>query len=77
MAYVIITAAHFFPYAWFYNEITYAIMAGLLSVGAFLIALYLSPSNMYLLPMFMSVGLLILALLIYASYKKKRVQYQE
>lgn len=43
MAYVIITAAHFFPYAWFYNEITYAIMAGLLSVGAFLIALYLSP----------------------------------
>ena len=28
MVYVIITGAHFFPYAWFYNEKAFAIMAG-------------------------------------------------
>ena len=34
MTYVIITGAHFFPYAWFYDEIGYAIFAGIISVGA-------------------------------------------
>ena len=30
MSYVIITGAHFFPYAWLYDEIVYAIFAGMI-----------------------------------------------
>jgi hypothetical protein len=38
MAYAIITGAHLFPYAWFYDEIGYAVTAILISVGSLLIA---------------------------------------
>lgn len=72
MTYVIITGAHFFPYAWFYNEISYAIMAGLIGIGALLLGLRLAPSHMYLIPLFLSVMLMILAVMIYLSYGKKQ-----
>ena len=34
MALAIITGAHFFPYAWFYQTKSFAVMAGVISVGA-------------------------------------------
>ena len=50
MAYAIITGAHLFPYAWFYDEIGYAVCAVIISIGTLLITLnidcllYTSPS---------------------------------
>ncbi len=72
MTYAIITGAHLFPYAWFYNEKPYAIMAGVISVGVFLLALKLSVESFYLIPIFTSASLFILALLLYFSFTKKR-----
>ena len=71
MTYVIITGAHFFPYAWFYNEKPYAVMAGIISVGALLIGLNIEAPQMYLLGIFMGLGLLFLVGLLYLAYKRK------
>ena len=37
MTYAIITGAHFFPYAWYYKSMAYALMAGALAVLATLL----------------------------------------
>ena len=71
MTYVIITGAHFFPYAWYYNEMIYAVMAGIISVGALFIALFVPIVNMYLLGIFMCIALLTLLIGLYLSYKRK------
>ncbi len=71
MTYVIITGAHFFPYAWFYNEVIYAIAAGLISVGALLIALFLPPEDFYLIGLFIVICLTLTTLSLYFSYKNK------
>ena len=71
MAYIVITGAHFFPYAWFYNEIGFAVMAGIISVGSFLLALYLPNDQMHLVALFMVICLVILGIWIYSSYLKK------
>lgn len=75
MAYIIITGAHFFPYAWFYNEKGYAIMAGIISVGALLISLNIVPEKMYLVGIFIGICLVILAFWISLSYKRKMIGY--
>lgn len=74
MAYIIITGAHFFPYSWYYNEIAYAIIAAIISFGSLLIALNLEPNSMHLVAIFIVVCLLILAILLRVSHKKKRSQ---
>ncbi|OFX82810.1 MAG: hypothetical protein A2W99_14195 [Bacteroidetes bacterium GWF2_33_16] len=71
MVYVIITGAHFFPYAWFYKTKLYAIFAGLISVGALVLGLILSAQKMHLIPLFMSALLLILSILLYFDSRKK------
>ena len=71
MTYIIITGAHFFPYAWFYNEITYAIFAVIISVGALLLGLYFPLHAMYMLGIFMGCVLLCLALCLYYTYRRK------
>lgn len=71
MVYVIITAAHFFPYSWLYKTPVYAIMAGFITVGAMLLGLRAAPEQLFLIPLFLSVSLLILAGLLYADYRKK------
>jgi hypothetical protein len=70
MAYAIITGAHFFPYAWFYKSMPFAIMAGVISVGAMFLGLSLPLERMYLLPLSMAGALAILAVLLMASWKK-------
>lgn len=72
MGYVIITGAHFFPYAWFYNEKSFAVMAGIISFGALIIALWASPEQMYWTGVFIVICLAVLALWIYTSYKQKK-----
>jgi len=76
MAYVIITGAHFFPYAWFYNEIGFAIMAGVISVGALLIALFVPVEQIFLTAVFMGIMLIVLAIWINMSYKRKKTALQ-
>ncbi|UWX53626.1 hypothetical protein NYZ99_10540 [Maribacter litopenaei] len=74
MTYVIITGAHFFPYAWFYDEIGYAIAAGVISVGALLIAINVPTNQMYFVPLFMVGCLLVLAIRLLVSNKRERRQ---
>ncbi len=71
MVYATITGAHFFPYAWYYKINSYAIMAGVISVGALLIGLNVTTEKMYIVPLFTSLSLIILAVLLYFSYKKR------
>lgn len=72
MAYAIITGAHLFPYAWFYNEIGYAIAAILISVGALVISLLVEPEKIYFIPIFTAVILLLLGIWIFFGYMKLR-----
>lgn len=72
MAYAIITGAHLFPYAWFYDEIGYAITAIIISVGSMLIALFVNPADIFYVPIFTASILLILG--IWIITRNKRLQ---
>ena len=61
MTYAIITGAHLFPYAWFYDEIGYAVCAVIISVGTLLITLNVEFEKIWIVPLFASVMLLLLA----------------
>jgi hypothetical protein len=61
MAYAIITGAHLFPYAWFYDEIGYAIWALIISIGTLVITLNVELENMWTIPLFTSIMLFFLA----------------
>ncbi len=69
MTYAIITGAHFFPYTWFYNEQAYAILAGVISIGAFLIGINAPPEYMFYVALF--VGLTLLAMFLKLTLKSK------
>ncbi|GHN00643.1 hypothetical protein WSM22_21320 [Cytophagales bacterium WSM2-2] len=71
MVYVIITGAHFFPYSWYYNTKLYAVFSILISVGALIIGMSVPLSQMYLVALFISVCLIVLAVLLHFSYKKR------
>jgi hypothetical protein len=76
--YVVITGAHFFPYAWYYNTKVYAIMAGVISIGAMFLTLYIKDeSQLYYIPAFMVVSLVITSLGAYSAYQKSLKLYQE
>ncbi len=72
MTYAIITGAHLFPYAWFYNTPLYAIFAGIISVGSFILALIMPLNKMYIVPIFTSASLLMLTVLLYFDSARKR-----
>lgn len=65
MTYAIITGAHLFPYAWFYDEAGYAIAAVLISVGSLVIALSTNPRMIWLIPLYTSGALFILTIWIF------------
>lgn len=52
MAYAIITGPHLFPYAWFYDEIGYAVSAILISVGTLIITLNVGVEEIWIIPLF-------------------------
>jgi len=70
MAYGIITGAHLFPYAWFYSEMGYAVAAIVISLGTMIIALMVSPVNIFYVPAFTASVLLILGIWILLRYKR-------
>lgn len=71
VVYAIITGAHFFPYAWFYKTIWYAVFAGVIVLGALLLALYLPNEKAYIIGIFTSLSLFILTACLYSDTKKK------
>jgi hypothetical protein len=73
MAYAIITGAHLFPYAWFYDEYGYAISALLISFGTLLITLNTEVKEMWTVPLFTSTVLFLLAgWIIFRNLKHKK-----
>ncbi|PKQ45516.1 DUF7010 family protein [Confluentibacter flavum] len=70
MTYAIITGAHLFPYAWFYDELGYAVTAIVMSVGSLLIALNIEPEKMWFVPLFTSIVFFLLAGWIFINLKK-------
>jgi hypothetical protein len=77
LCYVIITGAHFFPYAWYYNTKAFAVMAGVISLGSMTIALTVQPANLYLIPLFMVVSLLVLAVWLFLDFKRSKLRYEK
>lgn len=73
MTYVIITGAHFFPYAWFYDEMGYAIAAGIIAVGALLVAINTPTQQMYYVPLFMVGCLTLLSFWLLIVNRRKRL----
>ena len=76
MALAIITGAHFFPYAWFYQTKAYAVMAGLISIGSAYIGYLEYDHGGHLIGAWVAVCLWILAVWIYRDYiqfKKKHL----
>ncbi|NHN27591.1 hypothetical protein FIA58_018070 [Flavobacterium jejuense] len=71
MAYAIITGAHLFPYAWFYDEIGYAAWAILISVGTLLLTLNIATEKMWTIPLFTSIMLFLLTIWIYIRITNK------
>jgi hypothetical protein len=72
MAYAIITGAHLFPYAWFYDEIGYAVCAVIISIGTLLIALNIELEKMWTVPLFTSTTLFLLAGWLLIRNKKQK-----
>ncbi|WBA42286.1 DUF7010 family protein [Hymenobacter canadensis] len=75
MTYGIITGAHFFPYAWFYQAWPYAFMAGLIPVGCLVLGLRVAAPDLYLIPTFVAGALLVLGGLLVLSYRRNRQAY--
>jgi hypothetical protein len=71
MVYVIITGAHFFPYAWYYKTSLYAVFAGIISLGALLLGLLMPAGTIYYIPLFMSANLIVLSILLQSNVKKR------
>lgn len=55
MTYAIITGAHLFPYAWFYDELGYAVTAIIISVGTLILTLNIKLETMWAIPLFTSI----------------------
>jgi len=77
MTYGIITGAHFFPYAWFYNAKPFAIMAGVIAVGCLLLGLRVSADHLYWIPAFVVGALLLLGGLLLLSYRQNQRAYAQ
>ncbi|MCE7992259.1 MAG: hypothetical protein HEP71_09775 [Roseivirga sp.] len=70
MAFAIIRGAHFFPYAWFYNTKSYAVMAGVISLGSALIGTMVKENPSAMVAGFITLCLWVLSFWIFADYKK-------
>ena len=75
LTYAVITGAHFFPYAWFYNERAYAIFAGVIALGALAIGLIVEVQTMFYVPFFTSLCLVILGSLLFISSRRRGLSH--
>ena len=72
LAYAVITGAHFFPYTWFYKEKAYGFFAGIISLGALIIGLMVSPNQIYYIPIFTSICLGALGIVFFISSRRRK-----
>jgi hypothetical protein len=72
MVYAIITGGHFFLFGWFYKTNLYVVFAGIISIGAMTLGLILPMKEIYFIPAFMSVSLIVLTILLFFDSKKKK-----
>ena len=75
MTYAIITGAHFFPYGWFYKEMAYVIVGGIISIGSLIIGLSVAPKMMHIIPLFTMGALFVLGILLQSSNRAKQSKY--
>ncbi len=76
LVYVVITGAHFFPYAWYYKTPAYAIMAGVTTVGALVLSLvFREEKDVFWIPTYMAVCLGVLAFMVYIGYKRNETAF--
>jgi hypothetical protein len=71
MTYAIITGAYLFPYAWFYNEISYAVGVVVISVGSLILGSALDTSKLYFSPLVAALSWVLLAIVLAGSCRKK------
>lgn len=69
--FAIITAAHFYPYGWFYHTKAYYFMAPVMSIFLMFIGWNADAGDLWHIPIAMSIFLLILISWLYADFKKK------
>lgn len=69
--YAIITGAHFFPYAWFYKTNVYAIFAGIITAGTFILMLNIPIVKIFLIPLCTGICLILLTIALYFDSRKK------
>ena len=72
MTYAIITGAHLFPYAWLYKTKWYAIFAGVIAVGALILALILPSEQMFIVALYTSFLLFVLTVGLYFDVKRRK-----
>ena len=75
MTYGIITGAHFFPYAWFYNTKAYAVMAAAIALGCLLIGVRTAATAPAWVAVFMAGALLTLSCWLLLAYRQQKKQY--
>jgi len=75
MTYAIITGAHLFPYAWFYDENSYAILAGIISASSLIIGLNVSAEAMFYIPLFTAISLLVMFIILWFSISKTKEKW--
>lgn len=75
-ALAIITGAHLFPYAWYYKTKAYAIMAGIISVGATVVG-SIADNSGFAVAIFMVAGFAALVGFLWISVKKNERSYNQ
>lgn len=75
MTYGIITGAHFFPYAWFYNTRAYAVMAAVIAGGCLFIGVRTAATSPAWVAVFMAAALLALSTWLLVSYRRQKAGY--
>lgn len=75
MTYGIITGAHFFPYAWFYNTRAYAVMAAVIALGCLAIGVRTAATAPAWVAVFMAGALLALSGWLLLAYRQQKAAY--
>lgn len=69
--FAIITGAHLFPYGWFYHARGYYVMALIIACSMMLMDWIVSSSQLWIIPMLMSVLLFLLVVWLWIDYRRK------
>ena len=77
MTYAVITGAHLFPYAWFYDDNKYAIIAGIISSSSLIIGLNVPFAFMFCIPLFTAATLLSMFFLLWVSIPQTNRKWEE